>query len=247
LIRFNSSYNNDEKDLISLEDYVSRFKEGQKDIYYIQGNSRDAINSDPHFEMFKNKGLEVLFLYDPVDEFIIGTIRKFKEFEFKSVEAADPGILEKFQDTTQKEETFEKLDQDDEKHFDSLLARFKEILGDRVTDVKESKRLVGSAVCLVSPEDGMSSTMQKILRMTNKDISAQKKTFEVNRNNKLIRNLLTIFKANAKDEYIINVIEQMFESALLMEGNLTDPYTLVNRINQTLEQSSDWYLAAKKS
>ena len=86
LLRFNSSTNTDANGLTSLEEYVSRIKEEQKEIYYAFGNSRDAIIQDPHLEIFKNKGLEVLFLYDPIDEFVLSTVRKYKDFDFKSVE-----------------------------------------------------------------------------------------------------------------------------------------------------------------
>ena len=246
LLRFNSSTNTDANGLTSLEEYVSRIKEEQKEIYYAFGNSRDAIIQDPHLEIFKNKGLEVLFLYDPIDEFVLSTVRKYKDFDFKSVDSVELKNFEKYKDTDEKKDKPEELNKEDEKHFDSLLSRMKDILGDRVVEVKESKRLSGSPAILVNPDDSMSSTMQKILRMTNKDMSVQKKVFEINRDHKLIRNLLKLFKSNSKDEYISNVVEELFESALLLDGSLNDPHTLVSRLNQLLEQSSDWYTEIKK-
>ncbi len=246
LLRFNSSFNNDADGLSSFDEYVSRFKEGQKEIYYAFGTSRDAVAQDPHLEIFKNKGLEVFYLYDPLDEFVLSSIRKYKDYELKSVDSIDLKNLDKFKDTEGNKDKLEDLSKDDAKHFDSLLARIKDILGDRVTDVKESKRLSGSPAVLVNPDDSMSSTMQKIMRMTNKDLSVPKKIFEVNRDHKLIRNLLKVFKANSKDEYISNVVEELFESALLLDGSLTDPHKLVSKLNKLLEQSSDWYTEIKK-
>ncbi len=246
LLRFNSSSNKSADDLISLEEYVSRLKEGQKEIYYAFGNSREAIEQDPHLEIFRNKGLEVLYLYDPLDEFVFNSIRKYKDYDLKSVDAIDLKHLDKFKEVEEKKEKFEELSKDDEKHFDSLLARIKYILGDSVLEVKESKRLSGSPAILVNPNDAMTSEMQKILRMTNKDMAVQKKIFEVNKNHKLIRNLLKVFKVNSKDQYITNVAEELFESALLLEGNLSDPHKLVGKINQMLEQSSNWYTELKK-
>ncbi len=164
----------------------------------------------------------------------------------KSVDSIDLKNLDKFNYAEEKKEKFEDLSKDDQKHFDSLLARIKDILGDRVTEVKESKRLSGSPAVLVNPDDTMSSTMQKIMRMSNKDMTVPKKVFEVNRDHKLIRNLLKVFKSNSKDEYITNVTEELFESALLLDGSLTDPHKLVSRLNQMLEQSSDWYTEIKK-
>ncbi len=246
LLRFNSSHNEDEKGLTSLEEYVSRFKEGQKEIYYAHGTGRLAIEQDPHLEIFKSKGLEVLYLYDPVDEFVLSSLRKYKDFEFKPVDSVDLKNIESFKETDEKKEKPAELNKDDQLHFDSLLSRIKEILGDRVTEVRKSDRLSGSPAILVNPDDSMSSSMQKMMRMMNKDMEIPKKVFEINRDHKLIRNLLKVFKADRHDEYITNVVEELFESALLLEGDLMDPHKLVSKINQMLEQSSDWYTEVKK-
>lgn len=242
LLRFNSSNDKDDKGLTSIEDYVSRFKKDQKEIYYAFGNSREAIEQDPHLEIFKKKGLEVLYLYDPLDEFVLSSIRKFKDYEFKSVDTVDLSKLDKFKDSGEKKDKLEELSKDDTKHFDSLLSRIKDILGDRVTEVKESKRLSESPCVLVNQDETMSSQMQKIIRMTTKDMGIQKKTFEINRDHKLIRNLLKVFKTNSKDNYITDTVEELFEAAQLLTGDLTDPHRLVNRINKTLEHASEMYV-----
>lgn len=243
LLRFNSSVSKDDKEMISLEDYVGRMKKDQKEIYFAVGSNREAIDLNPHLEIFKSKGVEVLYLYDPVDEFVVSSIRKYKDFEFKSVDAADLKAVEKFEDVNKKEEETEKLSKEDEKHFDSLLAKMKDILGERVTEVKESKRLKESPATLINPDDTISSTMQKILKMANKGINMpnQKRVMEVNKDHKLIRNLLEIFKKNSKDEFIIDTTEQLYESALLLEGNLDDPHKLVGRLNKMLAESSELY------
>ncbi|MDR3667883.1 MAG: molecular chaperone HtpG [Ignavibacteriaceae bacterium] len=246
LLRFNSSFNEKDSDLTSLEDYVSRFKEGQKEIYYAFGSSRELVKQDPHLEIFKRKSLEVLYLFDPLDEFIVNAVRKFKDYDFKSVDNVDLKGMDTFKDSETQEKKFEDLNKTDEKHFDSLIDRIKKILGDRVTDVKESKRLVDSPACLVSPDDGFSAQMLKMMKMTNKDVQMQKKIFEVNKDHKLVRNLLKVFKANANDEYITDVVEQLYDSALLQEGTLDDPHNLISRLNRMLEESSDWYTEIKK-
>ena len=112
--------------------------------------------------------------------------------------------------------------------------------------LKNQKRLVDSPSCLVSPDDGFSSQMLKMMKMTNKDVTMQKKIFEVNKDHKLVRNLLKVFKANANDEYITDVVEQLYDSALLQEGTLDDPHNLISRLNRMLEESSDWYTEVKK-
>jgi molecular chaperone HtpG len=246
LLRFNSSVSKDADELVSLDEYVERIKKDQKEIYYAFGPSRDALTIDPHLELFKSKGIEVLYLYDPVDEFVINALGKYKDFDLKSVENVDPVKLEKMKSVEKKKEETEKLNSDDQLHFDSLVAKMKEILGDRVEDVKESKRLTGSPSCIVSKEDGMSASMQKMLKMTNQNFGEQKKIFEVNKDHKLLRNLLSVFKKSSDDEYIQNVTEQLYESALLLEGSLDDPHKLVNRLNKMLEESSDWYVKVKK-
>lgn len=103
-------------------------KKDQKEIYFALGTSREAIDLNPHLEIFKSKGLEVLYLYDPVDEFVITSIRKYKDYEFKSVDSVDLKTLEKFEDVSENKEQVEPLSKDDEKHFDSLLDKMKKIL-----------------------------------------------------------------------------------------------------------------------
>jgi molecular chaperone HtpG len=245
LLRFNSSKNENKDGLTSFSEYTSRMQPDQKVIYYAFGSSREAIETDPHLEIFKSKGIEVLYLFDPVDEFVISSLRKYKDYDFESVETADLKKVEKLKDVEEKKSKYEKLEKDDEKHFSSLLAKMKEILGERVADVKESKRLSGSASCLVSEGDSLTSSMQKILKMTNQNIGTQKKIMEINKDNKLIRNLIEVFKKDSNDPLITNATEQLYESALLLEGNLDDPHKLVKRINELLENSSDWYLGKK--
>jgi len=246
LLRFNSSECKDENELVSLEDYVKRMKDKQKEIYYVLGNSRAAVNLDPHLEIFKRKGIEVLYLYEPLDEFVLTSLLKYKDYEFKSVDQADLKKVDKLKDIEEKKDEVEKLSKDDELQFSSLMSRIKEILGDKITEVKESTRLLNSPAVLVNPENSISSSMQKIMNITGQTQSVPKKIMEINKDHKLIRNLIKIYKNNPKDEYISTVAEQLYESALLLEGFLTDPHEMVNRINSLLENSSNWYTAVKK-
>lgn len=246
LLRFNSSSAQDQKELVSLADYASRMKEGQKEIYYISGTNREALAVDPHIEIFKNKGLEVLYLYDPVDEFVIQSIRKYKDFELKSVDNVDMKNLKDLKDVEEKKNEVEPLAKDDQKQFFSLLTKMKSILSDRVEDVVESKRLVDSPACLVSKDDSMSAQMKKILKMTKQDVGVEKKVLEVNPDHALVRNLVKVFKSDSNDEFILKVTEQLMDSALLQEGNLEDPHKLIKRLNEMMEQSSSWYVDLKK-
>ncbi len=243
LLRFNSSFCKDANEVISLQDYVGRMKENQKEIYYSSGPNREAILSNPHIEIFKNKGIEVLCLIDPIDELVINSIGKYKDFSFRSIENADAKALENIKNNERKsEEKKEELSKDDKKHFSSLLAKMKKILGDKVEDVVESQRLVESPACLVSINDGLTSTMEKILRMTNKEIQPSKKRLEINPNNKLISNLLEVFKKDSNDEIIKEVTEQLYYISLLNDGELTDSHHFTSIANKYLEKSSLWYI-----
>lgn len=245
LLRFNSSASESGNDLTSFEEYTSRMKEGQKEIFYLSGNNRSAIELDPHLELFKKKGVEVLYFFDPVDEFIIPSLRKYKDFEFKSADTKDLKSLDKLEDVIEDDDTTEKLSKDDEKQFSSLLSKIKAILGEKVTEVVESKRLKDSPSCLISADDGFSSSMQKILRMTHQEVGATAKIFEINKNHPLTRNLLKVFTADANDDFIPQTVMHLYEISLLLEGNLTDPHELITRTNKILEKSSGWYVATK--
>jgi molecular chaperone HtpG len=241
LLRFNSSAAEKEEDLISFEDYISRFKPDQQEIYYLFAQSRDAILSNPHLEIFKRKGLEVLYLYDPIDEFVMESMNKYKEYDLVSVEKVNLEKIDKYADQEEKEEA-EKLSGEDVKVFDKLLRRMKDILGEKVTDVVESKRLTTSPSCLVSPDGTMTSGMQKIMQLMNKDMTVPKRVMEINKDHTLVRNLLTIYKKDVNDPHFTRVTEQLFESSLLLEGYLNDAHMMVNRIEDLLENSTDWYV-----
>jgi molecular chaperone HtpG len=245
LLRFNSSFNEKKEDLSSIAEYAARMKDEQKEIYYAFGTSREGLALDPHLEIFRDKGIEVLYLFDPIDEFVINAFRKYKDFEFKSVENTDAKKLEKFSNLKEKEKKFEKLAKDDKKQFSSLLSKMKSILGNKVEDIKETERLSGSPACLSSKDEGLTSSMKKILKMQNQDTGVEKRILEINPDHTLIRNMISVFKKNPDDDFIVNVTNQLYESALLLEGNLEDPHALVDRLNKMLEQSSEWYVKVK--
>lgn len=240
LLRFNSSRHDGKDGLISLDEYIETAKDGQKDIYYISGPSREAIEQNPHLEIFRAKGLEVLYLYEPIDEFVMDSLRKFKDFEFKSTENADIESLEKFADAGENAPKSQELSDEEAKDMDRFLKRVREILGDRITEARVSKRLSQSPSCLVSP-DGATSQMHKIMQLVTKDTSIPKKVFEINQDHALIRNLLAVFGKDEKDSFVTAVIEQLYESALLMDGYLSDPHKMVARLNRLMEDSSLWY------
>lgn len=244
LVRFDSSAleqgddDTEEKTgLTSLADYVSRARDGQKSIYHLSGPSRAALDLNPHLEIFKSKGLEVLYLYEPVDEFIMDSIGTYKELTLKSAELADAAELDPFEAKAEEQKAPE-MTAAEAGSLEDFLKAVKDILGDRVTDVRVSTRLTQSPSCLVSPDDRMTSSMQKIMRLVSKDTSVPKKALEINRDHGLIRNLLAIYRRDAADPFIGKAVEQLYDSALLLDGYLSDPHQMVARINDLLADAS---------
>jgi len=241
LLRFDSSSLSDSGQLTSLSDYITRAREGQKTIYYLSGPTRDALELTPHLEMFRRKGIEVLYLYEPIDEFMLESIGSFKDFAFKSAEQAKAQDLASFPDIAASEPQAPPLTSEQSSAFTGLLSRMKAILGSRVKDVRGSERLKSSPSLLVAADGQISSQMQRIMRLMQKDESIPDKIMEVNPDHPLTRNLLTIFTADPNDPFITQATEQLFESALLLEGYLSDPHAMVKRVNAILEQASGWH------
>lgn len=243
LVRFDSSAlektggDEETSSLTSLDDYVTRARDGQKAIYHLSGPSRAALDLNPHLEIFRSKGLEVLYLYEPVDEFIMDSIGTFKELALKSAELADATELDAFEGTAETPKAPE-MTPEESGSLDDFLKAIKNILGDRVTDVRVSTRLTQSPSCLVSPDDKMTSSMQKIMRLVSKDTSVPKKALELNRDHMLIRNLLAIYRRDGADPFIGKAVEQLYDSALLLDGYLSDPHQMVARINDLLSDAS---------
>ncbi len=246
LLRFDSSANKEGETLTSLAEYVERIKKDQKDIYYMTGPSKEALKMDPHLEVYRRKGIEVLYLYDPVDEFVISSLAKYKDHELKSVDQAELKDLDKFTDVEEKKTKSKTLTKDDELQFSSLLEKMKEILGAKVKEVNVSERLDDSPACLVNADNTMSASMQKMMNIMQNTEKIPEKVMEVNKDHNLIRNLLKVFKSDPNDKYLTEVTNQLYDTSLLLEGYLTDPHKLVNRVNSMLEESSEWYTEVKK-
>jgi len=245
LVRFNSSESEDSKGLSSFAEYISRAKEDQKEIYYAFGPSREALGLSPYLEVFRKKGIEVMYLYEPIDEFVMDAVREYEGFTLVSAEHAEMEKLDKFE-SLEKEEKADELSDDQKTVLDKLLTRIKDVLGDSVTEVKASQRLSDSPVCLANPDGNVTSSMDKIMRVVSKDTSIPKKVLEINPDHALVRNMLTIMEKDENDPFIDQAANQLFESALLLEGYLTDPHALVGRVQELLTKSSGWYVDTQK-
>lgn len=210
-------YSSKEKKMVTLEEYVSRMKEDQKYIYYASGESYERIEKLPQTELLLDKGYEILYFIDDVDEFAIKMLAKYKEKEFKSVSSSDLGI-----DT---EENEVKTSDEDNK----LFASMKELLKDRVKEVKASKKLKNHPVCL-SNEGDLSIEMEKVLNaMPNNQSLKADKVLEININHDVFNALKD---AHEKDEEKFKIYtDLLYNQALLIEGlSIGDPVEFTNNI-----------------
>jgi molecular chaperone HtpG len=209
----------------SLEDYAGRMKDGQKAIYYLVGDDPKSILLSPHLDTFQSQGTEVLLLTDPMDPFMLMGLRKYKDFELKNVAGAEIDAPEK----TKEESEPEKIPDDE---FKTLIERFKGALGERVTDVRASKRLSQSVARLVDPEGSLNPELQRVYKYLGKEYEVPKKILELNPSHPILKNLVGI---EAGSELQTLVIEQIYESALLVEGLHPDPPSMAPRIQQIIE------------
>lgn len=247
LLRFNSSTMADADALTSLDAYMERAQEGQKTFWYIVAPNREAARLNPHMERFRRKGIEVLWLYEPVDEFVMDGLGTYKEWTFKSAETAADNALDSFADKEQPaHEAVAPLSEEEQSSFDALLARMKDILGDKVKEVRVSHRLADSPAVLVAPDGGMSSSMEKFLKVMRKDDTLPVKVLEVNRDHPLLRNMLRMFRADSEDRTLADMTRSLFDSSLLLDGYLKDPQELAARSRKLLEEAAAWYTEVRK-
>lgn len=232
LVRFQSSAA-EAGALVSLAQYAERMQDGQKAIYYLSGPSREAIEKDPRLEIFRAKGVEVLYLLEPIDEFVMESLRRYRDIPLEAAENADPAALESLPDAAAPATDAPQPAGDHE----PLLAAMRRILGDRVAEVRLSKRLTTSPACLVSP-DGSTSQMQRIMQILAKDASIPKKALEINPRHPLVANLQAIASQRPDDPFLTLAVESVFEAALLQDGYLADPHAFVARTYQLLEEAS---------
>ena len=223
LLRFNTNLHADTWS--SLEDYVGRMKEGQKEIYYIVGDDPKSVLRSPHLDYFQAQGTEVLLLTDPMDSFMLMGLRNYKDFELKNVAQADVDTNEK-----SKEETEAQKIPDDV--FKSLIERFKQVLGERVTDVRASNRLSQSVARLVDPDGALNPELQRVYKFIGKEYEVPKKVLELNPSHPILKKLVGI---KPESELQTLIIEQIYDSALLIEGLHPDPSSMASRIQEIIE------------
>ena len=238
LFRFASSAKDNDEQIIGLAQYAENMPVGQKAIYYLTGPSREALDRDPRLELFRKHNVEVLYLYDAADEFVLSSLRKYKEKDLVSAEHAKPEDLKFAEPAEQDSDPTSEQESASECDVQPVIDRFKEVLGDRVIDVRLSERLVDSPACLVGDDDQLSSHMEKMLRMMNKQEDLPKRVMELNAKHALIQQLAKLIEDGAKTEFVETACEHLFEGCMLLDGYLTDPHKLVGRMNQVLTDAA---------
>lgn len=243
LLRYYSTAQEDK--LTSLDDYVSRMKPDQKEIWYVAASSMEAAKVNPHLGQFRRKGLEVLYLTDPVDEFALEAIMEYQKHPFKSVELAEAGALDAFPDVENAEPKPEPLSEEEKPELDALISAVKNILGDQVKDVRAATRPIDAAACLVSPE-GVTSSMEKLMRVMQKTDGIPQKILELNPDNALVRSLMRICKEGAEDDTFKDMVNALFDTTLLLDGYMNEPFAMAERSMRLLRQAAGWYSDLRK-
>jgi molecular chaperone HtpG len=229
LLRFTSTASNSEKQDISLETYVSRMKEGQDKIYFLVAENYASAKDSPLLEIFKKKGIEVLLLSDPVDYLLGNELREFNGTQLQSISKGSID-LSKLEDEQEKEE--QQKSADDMK---DLLNRLKDILSERVKEVRVTTRLTSSPVCLVVDEYDIDPSLQRLLKASGQPIPTTKPILEINPHHPIILKL----KDEQNEKRFSDWAYVLFDQSVLSIGEqLDDPIHFVSRLNDLLAQLS---------
>ena len=216
---------------ITLKKYINNLADSQKSIYYLTGEDVEILKTSPQLEIFKNKNVDVLLLTDPVDEFWISTTEKYKDYPFKSVMVTDDEI-EKIVSKNNTEKKDNNEDKTEDLDIKNLISTIKDALGSEVKEVKASSRLVGSPVCLVGEEGGMSLHMERMMKQQGQSLD-NPRVLEINPNHTLIKKL-----SKQNKELISEISLLLLDQARIIEGEaIPDRANFAERMSKSLERS----------
>ena len=220
LLRFATTLDDREDQTVSLADYVGRMKGGQEAIYYITADGFPAALHSPHLEIFKKKGIEVLLMYDRVDEWVVSALTEFNGKPLRSVTKGDLNLAAIGE--------IEKPEESAAPEYKALTERIQQVLKDRASAVRLTHRLTDSPACLVSDEHGMSTNLERLLKASGQNIPSMKPVLEINPHHPIVERL----KDETDDSRFADWSHTLFDQATLAEGgHLDDPATFVKRLN----------------
>lgn len=225
LLRFASTHTGSAAPTVSLDDYISRMKEGQTKIYYIVADSHEAAANSPHLELLRKKGIEVLLMSERIDEWLINHLTEYNEKQLHSVTRGDLELGE-LEDASEKEAQ-EKLEQESV----ALVERIKTALGSTVADVKVTSRLTDTPACVVAGEGEMSTQMIKLMQAAGQSVPEVKPTFEINPAHPLVSRLNDLQDEAAFADWSNLLLQQ---AQLSEKGSLADPSAFIKLMNQML-------------
>ncbi len=227
LLRYHSLKHS--QDWISLDDYVLEAPASQSKIYYLSGENERALQSSPHLDVFRERGLDVLFMTDPLDAFVLLRMNRYNDHDL--VNAASPDLSLPETETGSEQHPHEPAPESD---YSDLVERFKAVLGDRISDARHGRHLTQSPLRLVVPPGGLQPELQKVYRLLDERFEPPKPVVEFNPRHPILQSL-----AQLEAQSVLNqmVIEQLFENALLVEGLHPDPAGMTARINRLIESA----------
>jgi molecular chaperone HtpG len=235
LLLFNTSRGASPDEYFTLDEYLERLAQNQEDIYYVLAEDYHSAARSPHLDAFKSRGIEVLYLTDPVDPILLMGLSDYKSHRLRNVDEADidlSSIGEVKADETPAR------DQLADESFDAVQKRFADVLGERVREVRGGKALTNSPARLVSDEAAPNRNMYRINRLLDKDYELPVKILEINPRHPLIHNLSGMLAGSPDNPLINMVVEQVFETALLQDGIHPDPASMADRLTKLMEAAT---------
>ena len=230
LLMFESSKTDSGK-LITLKEYLNRMSSEQKEIYYLTGDNREVVNHSPHLEMFKEKDIEVLFLTDPIDEWVTQSLTEYDGKKLKAIDRGDLNLDSEKDDAKEGDKEKEKTP----KKYEAIFKFIKEKLKDQVKEVKLSNRLTNTACCLVADEFGMSAHMERVFKAMNQDSPPSLRVLELNPKHPIMQVIINLHKKDKKSKKLENYISILYDLALLGEGSpVKNPLRLNHLVSELM-------------